>query len=290
MTPLAGSILACVALTLSATTPAHADAERPASSVEWRSGRLSVDVDAMPFRELFAIVASKTGVEIRGLGHVEGNASMHLAGVALRDGLATMLNEFDYVMFDAPPSRGRQTHIVVNIAGHRSRLDAQAPEMHARIADPPAMASDSAHRPAAYEVVQGLSEQGDVDALRDAASTGDSTTRALAIQRLARLEPDEARRVAVKSATSEDTSERVVALQVLGGLDSEDSAHALGAALFDREPEVRHAAVVGLMGQRSPVVASLLERATHDHTESIRLLAMDLLAQRKMAGVPAGTR
>jgi HEAT repeat protein len=74
---------------------------------------------------------------------------------------------------------------------------------------------------------------------------------------------------------------------VLGGLDSEEAANALGAALLDPEAAVRHAAVVGLTGQRSAAVTRFLELAAHDGDEPVRLLAKDLLARRIANEMPA---
>lgn len=283
-------VLVCVVLTLSATAPAYGDSRGAPLSVTWHLGRLDVDVDGVPFRELLATIASKTGVEVRGLVNVEGNASIHFADRTLRDGLAALLTHFNYAMFDEPAARSREEHIVVIVVGHRSGLDAGTPVARQRVIEQEPSGSGIVYGPDAYQAVQHLVEQGDLRALREAASFSDPTTRALAMQRLVRLDPDEARHVATNAARSEDATQRVVALQVLGGLDSVEAASALGAALTDSEPSVRHAAVVGLMGQRSPAVTHFLEEALHDNAEPIRLLAMDLLARRSVTGMPVGNQ
>jgi hypothetical protein len=265
----------------------HAEVERPASSIEWRSGRLTVDADERPLRDLLATIASKTGAEVRGLSNVDGSTSIHLAGVSLRDGLTALLNGFDYAMFEASATRSREAHIVVSIVGHRSGSESHTPATHTISAEQQVIEAKTVQGPDAYDVVQRLAEQRDLDALRDAASNGDATTRALATQRLARLDPDRARNVALNFATSDDAAQRVGALQVLGGLDSEEAANALGAALLDPEAAVRHAAVVGLTGQRSAAVTRFLELAAHDGDEPVRLLAKDLLARRIANEMPA---
>ncbi len=280
----------CSVLALSATAPVYGDSGRPFLSVEWYQGRLGVDVDRVPWRELLTTIASRTGVEVRGLANVEGSASIRFADRSLRDGLAALLTEFNYAMFDEPTARNGEEHIVVIVVGHKSGSDSATPAAHQRIRAPETSGSGTVYGADTYRAVQRLAEQGDVRALREAASFSDPTTRALSMQHLARLDPDEARRVATNAARSEDATHRVLALQVLGGLDSLEAANALGAALMDPEAAVRHAAVVGLMGQRSPAVAHFLEQALQDDAEPIRLLAMDLLARRSVTGMPVGNQ
>src|SRR4029453_4900844 len=69
------------------------------------------------------------------------------------------------------------------------------------------------HGPDTYQVVERLSEQGDVRALREAAVSGHPTTQGLAMQRLARQEPAEALRVAKDASGSAEVARRPLAAQ-----------------------------------------------------------------------------
>src|SRR4030095_4877307 len=140
------------------------------------------------------------------------------------------------------------------------------------------------HGPDTYKIVERLSEQGDVRALRAASASGDPMTQALAMQRLARQEPAEALRAAKDASGSAEVAQRLLAVQVLSGLDSPDATDTLAAALQDTDLGVRHAALIGLMGRPSRVAIPFLVQALQDREGSIRLLAPGTLVERGAAG------
>jgi len=246
-------------IVLGATTPVHGDVAPVASGIEWQHERLAVNVHDVAYRDLFAIIASKTGVEVQGLDKADGSASLHFEGQPLHEALAAVLANFNYVLIEAPMG-GVARPIVVAILGPRPELPAASGAEHTR--DEPlndVSASSTSREP--YQQVQGWVEQGDVQALLQGASSNDRMTWTLSIQNLARVDADQARRVATRAAKSDDAMKRVAALQVLGGLDSREAAIVLGAALTDSVPAVRRAAMVGLMGQTSPIAADFLQQA-----------------------------
>ena len=112
-------------MALLAAAPVHGDSGRPFQSIEWRQGRLSVDVDRVPIGELLTAVAGTTGVEVRGLANVDGTVSIHFANRSLRDGLSALLNRFNYAMIDEPATGDDRERIVVIVVGPKSDLDAE---------------------------------------------------------------------------------------------------------------------------------------------------------------------
>jgi hypothetical protein len=258
--------------------PVHGDSGQPRVSVEWHQGRLSVNADGVPFCELLAAIANMTGVEVQGLATLEDSASIHFSNLTLRDGLEALLARTNYAMFEEPSAHGGKGRIVVIVVGHK--WDSGMPAGQERGRGPQPSEPITADGPDTYQTVERLAEQGDLQALREAAVFGDPTTRALAMQRLARHDPAEAWRVATEAAGSAEATQRVLAVQVLGGLDSPEATDTLGAALQDSDLGVRHAAVVGLMTRTSPAAIQFLVQALQDRAASIRVLALELLAQR----------
>ena len=279
-----------LAVALLAAAPVHGDSGRPVQSIEWRQGRLSVDVDRVPIGELLTTVAGTTGVEVRGFANVNGTVSIHFANRSLRDGLSALLNRFNYAMIDEPATGDDRERIVVIVVGPKSDLDAETATAYLRPAAMPVSAGDNPDAMDAYQRVLRWVEKRDVDALSDAASSGDSITRALSMQHLARLDPNEARRAATRAAMSENAADRALALQVLGGLGGVQAADVVNAALNDPEPTVRQAAVVAMVGQETAAASHFLRQALRDDAESVRLLATELLRETSTAGAPKGKR
>lgn len=267
--------------------------------VEWHDGRLSVEADGVGFQGLVAAVAEETAVEVHGLASVGDSASVHFVDLTLRDGLEALLAGANHVMTEEPAAHGGPARLVVRLLGHKSRPDSDAPGEEERSTDAPEPISEdgtgadpteeptTVAGPDAYRSLELLAEQGDIQALREAAAFGDATTRALALQRLAREDPFAARRLATEAAGSAEAAHRALAMQVLGGMDGATATAALGAGLQDSDPEVRCAALTGLTGRTSPTAIQFLVEALQDRDVSVRSLALDLLAQTAAAGMPA---
>jgi HEAT repeats len=272
------------AMTLgAAAAQAQGDAGARGMSVVWHQGRLSVNATGVPFRELVAGVAAKTGVEVQVLGALPGNASVHFANLTLRAGLEALLSPMNYVMFEKPSGSGGWRTVVI-LVGRNAVSPSSMASGQERGTATGASEAVAAPRPDIYQVVERLSEQGDVRALREAAVSSDPMTQALAMQRLARQEPAEALRVAKDASGSAEVAQRLLAVQVLSGLDSPEATDTLAAALQDTDLGVRHAALIGLMGRPSRVAIPFLVQALQDREVSIRLLALGTLAERGGAG------
>jgi len=268
-TAMVGAMLA-----VSSTGAAFADPGQLAARVQWHQGRLSIDADGVPLKDLLAAIASTTSVEMRGLAHLESAVSLHISNVTLRGGLDAALARTNYALVEQPSARDRETHMVVIVIGHKSDSGDKASGSAKVVAqDEPSAAADP------YQAVERFAVNGNMRALRDAVASADPTIRALAMQRLGREDPVEGRRAAIAAAKSEEPMQRVFAAHVLGGLDSPESTETLGAALADPDSGVRQAAVVGLLGQTSPAAFQFLLHALQDDDESIRRLARELLNQ-----------
>ena len=266
-TAMVGAMLA-----VSSTGAAFADPGQLAARVQWHQGRLSIDADGVPLKDLLAAIASTTSVEMRGLAHLESAVSLHISNVTLRGGLDAALARTNYAIVEQPSARDRETHMVVIVIGHKSDSGDKASGNAKVVAqDEPSAAADP------YQAVERFAVNGNMRALRDAVASADPTIRALAMQRLGREDPVEGRRAAIAAAKSEEPMQRVFAAQVLGGLDSPESTETLGAALADPDSGVRQAAVVGLLGQTSPAAFQFLLHALQDDDESVRRLARELL-------------
>jgi len=266
-TAMVGAMLA-----VSSTGAAFADPGQLAARVQWHQGRLSIDADGVPLKDLLAAIASTTSVEMRGLAHLESAVSLHISNVTLRGGLDAALARTNYALVEQPSARDRETHMVVIVIGHKSDSGDKASGSAKVVAqDEPSAAADP------YQAVERFAVNGNMRALRDAVASADPTIRALAMQRLGREDPVEGRRAAIAAAKSEEPMQRVFAAHVLGGLDSPESTETLGAALADPDSGVRQAAVVGLLGQTSPAAFQFLLHALQDDDESIRRLGRELL-------------
>src|SRR5688500_5154306 len=67
------------------SVPAYGDAEQEPVTVEWHHGRLSVHAEGVPFSELLAALAQKTGVEVHGFGTLPERASIHFVNLPLHE-------------------------------------------------------------------------------------------------------------------------------------------------------------------------------------------------------------
>ncbi|MCE9550422.1 MAG: HEAT repeat domain-containing protein [Betaproteobacteria bacterium] len=274
-------LFVCVTLALSSTS-VYGDFLPAPLIIEWQEGRLSVKAQRVPYSDLLATVANATGIEVRGLTTLKGNFSIHFVNLTLRNGLAALLKHVNYAMMEETSAHDGEGHIVVKLIGHPTTLDSEAGQDFHRV--PRTAVSDAEDGMGTYLEVERLAEQGDVQALLQAASHGDPTTQALAMQRLAYQDPTAALSTAMNAAKSTVAIHRMQAMQVLGGLDNPEATDTLGAALKDHDLGVRNTAVLGLMTHTSPAAIQFLTQALQDSAESIRLLARNLLTQKGVVG------
>src|SRR5260370_10694431 len=132
--------------------------------------------------------------------------------------------------------------------------------------------------------VREAAQSGDASALRRAATDGDHVAQTVALQLLARTDPEQAAKLAAIADQSSDLSRKLGGLQVFSDVDTPDAQNTLGPALKDPDLAVRQAAVMGLLSQTGPGTAGLLIQATRDQDPSIRLQALEFLSQKGAEG------
>jgi hypothetical protein len=253
---------ALLAAVLAAAPGAAAAADPPPASIEWHAGRLSVEAQQAPLRELLAALATLTGVEMWGIETLHGRATVSFAELPLRDGLRILLAPLGYGFIEAEAEQGGPPGMVVVVG---SRAEAGSPV-------------DESLPGAEANAEQG--ERGDVEPSGATQALADAVARSLSLQRLAREDAAAAQAAAAEAARSAHATERALAVQVLGGITGAAATDALAAALADPDPSVRQAALVGLIGRSEPAATQLLAQALADEAASVRFLARELLTQR----------
>ncbi len=251
--------------------------------VEWKGQRLSVFADGTPLIQVLAEVARRTGLEVRAVDGLRQTVYSHFAGSPLREGLIRLLANVNYALVEVAPSPRGGGHLVVVVIGGSASLPAQPP--------PPAKDQTLTTPPPAPDTPEDVAarlhdaaKHGNLAPLRRAATSGDRIAQAVALQLLAQHSPLDADSLAAAAARSSDLNRRLNALQVLADIDSSVAVNALGAALDDPNAVVRQSAVMGLLGQTGPHAVGFLTQATCDRDASIRILALDFLAQRGPEG------
>jgi len=254
----------------------------PSLQVDWNGERLSVSADAVPLADALRAVAGKTGLEILGIELLRGNASASFANLSLRDGLKVLLKDVGYAL--RGPS-AEQPGFFLSIVSGPTHQPATTPTASAESDNRCDVPSAAGYVAENHRALHCWALDGDLQSLRQAALSDDSERRTLALRLLAELDPEQATELAAAASRDPDPNHRLNGLQILGDLDNPAATAALGDALADSNATIRHAAVDGLMGQTSADVLPLLERALWDPDESVRALALELLAQRGAAAV-----
>lgn len=271
--------IASLLLAASLATAAEPPPPPANSTIGWENQRLSVTAEAAPIAELLDAIAGKTGMEVQGIDRLRGNADASFAGLSLKEALQVLLPNARYSFDELTSASG--TRRVLSIFSYTpAETTASAP-------DPLPSAETLAVAgfvPDAYRKLYGWAEHGDLKALRKAATEGDPTTQTIAMQLLAKQDPEQAAKLAANALTQTETNRRIDAVRNLGEIDSEAATDALAGALNDRDLVVRQSALMALNGQSSDQAIPLLARALQDRDASIRLLALDLLAEKGADG------
>lgn len=254
------------------------------STVQWRDNRLSINVEDVPLDQLVSAIAGKTGLEIHGLNLLKGEVTANFSGLSLHEGLVTLLQGANYCLQE--PSNVKDAHYVLSLISYAippgTNLRAHNPAAESNAFKIPASAG---YVPEQYRKLYGFAAQGNMKALSQAISAGDTTAQTIGIKLVAKQDPDKATRLAITAAKSADSNQRLTAIQLLAELDNKRATEALGQALSDPDVGIRQAAVSGLYGQTSKNAVILLAEALQDSNESIRMQALDFLAGKGADGV-----
>jgi HEAT repeats len=245
--------------------------------VEWKQQRLSLTAEDVPVWEVLSEVARKTGVEVQGARALRQSANLRFTNLPLRDAFEKILAGVSFAFVESPTATGSVSHLTVMVLGETAGLGSDTARKKAKPSPP-------ANSMAKLERLYNLAKQGTWDEVWKAASQGDPVIQSVALGLLAGHDPDQATALAVTAAHSSDQSHRLVGIQTLAGLDSPIAAQTLGENLSDPDTGVRESAVVSLMGQSSSDSVAALSRALQDRDYSIRMMALDFLAQRGEEG------
>lgn len=274
-------LLALAIFASPAASPAT-ESSAPSIQVDWNGERLSVSTAGVPLVEALRAVADKTGLEILGIEQLEGSTKAHFAELPLRDGLRLLLADVNFAL-QGPSSE--RPHFLLSIASGRRGATAPATATSAEPEDPFQPAPVAGYVAEEHRHLYRWAQDGDLESLRQAALSGDVATQTLALRLLAEQDAELATELAAAASRDTDPNRRLDGLQILGDLDNPAAAAALGDALADPSSTIRRSAVEGLMGQTSDDAVRLLDGALFDPDESVRSLALELLAQRGAEGI-----
>lgn len=231
--------------------------------------------------EILTEVARQTGSEVKGVAGLRRPVRARFSRLPLKEVLERLLAGVNFAMLESPARAGRSRHLTVMVLGGSTPSAVPA---HGEKASP------GAPPPAADPTIAELEarrDKGDWEALRQAASAGDSVSQSTALQLLAKHDPESAAKLAAAAMRSSDPNHRLAGIQALADLDSPAAAQALGSALKDADTGVRESAVMSLLSQTSPETVDFLTRAIDDREYSIRMTALEFLAQRGADGEAA---
>jgi len=149
--------------------PCAARAQAPAA-IEWDGGRLSVQVDQVPLRDVLAAVAHRTGVAFRGTASLQDDVSFHFSGLSLDEALTQLAAGFNHVVVEERRPRGEIQPVLVLFLSeidssderHREAAEMPAPKTGPPQTEAERVAVESARRRIA---ARALLDQADAEAL-----------------------------------------------------------------------------------------------------------------------------
>jgi len=106
---LAGVVLS-VPIALLAASAARAQV---APAIEWTGGRLSVEAEQVPLRDVLDAVARRTGVAFSGTGPLQDDVSFHFSGLALDEALKQLAAGFNHMVVEERTPRGEIRPVLV---------------------------------------------------------------------------------------------------------------------------------------------------------------------------------
>jgi hypothetical protein len=290
--------------------------------LEWRNGRLSVRAEDYPLSRIIEHVARMADVDVSGLDHVSGRASVSFSGQPLSQGFDLLLTGWDYAFAQPNPSLGRRGQLMILARG------GPVPDMPkpgpAIVQATPGKGSDSNDDDNWDD--DSPEEQSTITQLRQAAARGDQQTLKNAISNnndaqiqqsafdLLKAIDSQAAIDALLPATNSANAQvavQSIALLQRSGADPDTILNALGEAMDSATPSVKAYAVQSLpnYGQdslrflltamsdldrnirfsvlqaagRFPWAASIVQQAASDSDEQVRNLAAQFLRQQAQA-------
>jgi HEAT repeat protein len=281
--------LLLLTLFLVSSTPTHASLQ-----VEWTEGHLSVNAEEIPLAQILQEVARQTGMEIRGLGGLQEQVSVHFVGLSLPQGLQKLSVNFAIVWETSP--QGDPQPVLVLIFGRRvpSPPEAQHREESPGaeetepagepMAEGPQPAGESMAEDAQAERLNALhtfAEQGNEEALWKALFDPDPTIQAIALALLAARDRQRVIAAIVEATKSDETELQLQALQLLSQTNQADEETVLAAlshALTDEAIPVKRYAIQALAHWEGADALGYLHQALHDPDPVVRRLVVEEIA------------
>jgi hypothetical protein len=254
-------------------------------TVDWQEERLSVTAEKVPLAQILHEVARLTGVEIRGLEELQEKVSVRFANLSLREGLQKLLAQVNYFLLEKTVPRGGTQPTLVLVSGRQTPSSSEAlGSKEGAKPEGESVAQDLEDLEKRLAALDAFAEQGNEEALRQAAADPNQAIQAAAFALLARQNPAAATTLAAAAARGLDFARRLTGLQVLGQLDNPLAVQTLGEALADEDVGVRKYAIQSLEGQTTSDATRLLSHALKDQDPSIRVLALQALAAKGVEG------
>jgi hypothetical protein len=243
--------------------------------IGWRGGRLTLSAERVPLATILVAVMRRTGLEVQGLENVQGEVSVELAGVTLKEGLESLLAHTDYVLQDfTGPSGSARVRVLI--------LDRQN--------SPGGQELVATHTPIQPSNIQGLkleamkADQANLEELRKALQDSDPAVRAAALEALSQEDAQTAAKMLSElPGAKQGGVDRLQALQRLVQNGQSDGAAVLSSladALRDKDPAVRAFAIQNLAGRGGAEAMGYLRDAFHDLDPANRMLALESVVQR----------
>jgi HEAT repeat protein len=269
-------------------TPAPTD---KSAKVEWKNGKVSVDVEGAPLSQVIQEVARKTGTGVIGLSALQGVVYVHFKDLDLAQAFQELLWEANYALINRMPSRlgnASGPALLVVFGGEGSELPllsmdalASAGRKAERLPQaPPVPATEEAKtaQEKRLAAVAAASSSGDMGELLKALSDADPLVQAAALNALTQRDPSAATEALVKEAKSDKPLQRLQALQHLDQSGLADDATLLPLlhdAMSDSDPEVSSYAIRTLGDRGGSVAVDYLRQAFSSPDPATRLLVLE---------------
>ncbi len=273
-------LLGCVSLVAAAPPAGHAAAP---FEVQCDQGLLTVTADKAALGDVLHEVARRCRIEARGIDGLDRDVQVKFSAVPMRDGIVKLMGKANFALIEVPFRPRHPRHLALIVVDSPSGRAEQPLSGSAKTSKAGKLNPDEESIRQVNQLERSAKNGAD-ETLRHAAAEGDPTIQAVALELLAKEDPERAAGLAANCVKSGDPNRRITGVQTLAGIDTPEAANALGSVLKDANTGVRESAVVALGSQTSPEAVSLLSRAVNDQDPSIRSMAMDFLAQRGREG------
>jgi len=266
--------------------PAHG-AARP--GIELRGALLSVRLRDAPWEAVLKDLEREMGVVIRVRGPLIGTLTQEFEDLSLEQGLRRLFRDANTLLFyatgespDGPAGRLIALWVFPREGSAAERQirspssgvpDAEKQEAVGFIAN----TTEAVPQEERLAALHAMAQQGNLEALREAAFDPDETIQLAALESLAERDQQEATAVLVGATKSDEPERRRQALTLLhqtGHGDEMTVVTALGEALADADASVKLYAIQALAERRGSAALESLRHALRDPDPSVRMFVI----------------